>query len=210
MTTDESTPLNEHSSRQHDAHHYSRANHRQRPGRPHDRHRTTDDVEQVRANLRHKPPVAARPAQLKTGAASSNGSRRPLTCPPCTLDLSAIVPPPSSASACQTPEQVTVDQEPPQRTDIEDRPASAGESQALDHHQARTSASSDTEVSSGDSATSGFCSGPSDVIVDKTTVVSGDNSETMTLGRNAKRQKPVVKPKRKYTSDKLLLSRRSL
>jgi len=72
----------------------------------------------------------------------------------------------------------------------------------VDHEQSprtesRTSASSDVEVSSGDSATSGFSSGGSDV--NKTTETGNSYENTaVTLGRISKRQKPAVKPKRKF------------
>ena len=63
--------------------------------------------------------------------------------------------------------------------------------------QARTnscmSTSSDPETSGGESATSGFSSGGSDV---SKAAESTDENVTMTLGRPAKRQKPALKPKR--------------
>jgi len=123
-----------------------------------------------RNNIRRKPPIAARPAKQSVELAASLAQRR--TCPPGTLDVTPI----------------DVDQRPSStgaRADVENSPPPA---------DSRMSVSSDTETWS-DSATSGFSSAGSDV--NKSTGTGDENATvTMTLGRNAKGQKPAVKPKR--------------
>lgn len=174
---------------------------RQRSARSHDiaaafRQKTGNDATSAdnrRAQLRHKPPVAARPVGLKKNAGSTSQVLRR----PDTLDVTAVTvdqPPPdadpaaatdaadaaaattvAAAAGSQEPEQVDVDVDHSPRTD------------------SRTNSASSDAEGSGDSSTSGFSSAGSDV--NKATEISYENS-TVTLGRNIKRQKPAVKPKR--------------
>jgi len=85
---------------------------RKRPSRSHAvaaRHKTASEsaAQQVLAgsgdDVRRKPPVAARPAALRTNTASTDASQRRQTCPPSTLDISTVhvVERPSSAGARQ-------------------------------------------------------------------------------------------------------------
>jgi len=97
-------------------------------------------------------------------------TQRRKTCPPDKLNITVIH---VENQLPETASSQTVDNSP--RTD------------------SRTSASSDVDSGSGDSATSGFSSAGSDV--NKATG-SSEEHETQTLGRNARRQKPPLKPKR--------------
>lgn len=182
-------------SSRHDNQHKTRAGHRQRNARLHDagaKHKTDKEAEQAtgdssRANVRRKPPIAARPVGIKAKTASAVVTQRRLTCPPGTLDLTAIHADqqPSETAVRRGLEQADVDNIP--RTD------------------SRTSASSDVETGSGDSATSGFSSGGSDV--SKATGSSDENATaTVTLGRNFKRQKPPVKPKPRLNDDLITMT----
>ena len=129
------------------------------------------------ANLRRKPPVAARPAalNLKANAASDVLAQRRQTCPPGTLDIAAIHVDRQLSEGSTHQPQVDVDHQRPTRT------------------CSQTSASSDIESGSGDSSTSGFSSGGSDV---SKAAGSNDENGTATLRRNSRSQKPAVKPKR--------------
>lgn len=158
---------------------------RQRSARSHDiaaafRQKIENDATSAdnrRTHLRHKPPVAARPAGLKKNTGSTNQVLKR----PDTLDFTAVnvdqQPAPDAAAAAggQEPQRVDVDVDDSPRTD------------------SRTNSASSDAEGSGDSSTSGFSSAGSDV--NKATEISYENS-TVTLGRNIKRQKPAVKPKR--------------
>jgi len=153
--------------------------HRQRTGRPHDSGAKPAGVVTAGGSpgyLRRKPPVAARPTAAKTTAAAAAGlTPRRKSCPPETLDLPAVHVVQKSQEAAGHRQTLRVDVERQPRTN------------------SQTSASSDIESGSGDSATSGFSSAGSDVI--KATGGSDENA-TATQRRNAKCPKPVVKPKR--------------
>jgi len=159
-----------------DTQHKTRTCHRQRTARSHDKYKTDREAghttgDSGRTELRRKPPVAVRPVATNTpNTASTSPTQRRKTHPPDTLDITAI----------------HVDQQ---------VPLEAGARAELEQDAdlpARTSSltsTSDVETVSGDSSTSGFSSAGSDVI--RATGSSDETSE-----RNAKCQKPAVKPKR--------------